>query len=148
MIIVSKKIRTNLLETQAKNISFYSQMKNNPIVWFRTEKDIEDARGYINGVREILASVSNPYRLDAFFHFNIYRYYYFFYKLYGICSKFFVLLETYYLIEKDTDFYAKKLNISKGHLDFTLKKKIGKTAKAFSKLFKRVTGVSPSKLRK
>ena len=69
MIIVSKKIRTNLLETQAKNISFHSQMKNNPIVWFRTEKDIEDTRGYINGVREILASVSNPYRLEAFFLF-------------------------------------------------------------------------------
>lgn len=190
MVIVSKRIRINILDTQAKNISFHSKMKNNPIALLKSEKDIDDARGYINGVKEIMSDTDNPYRLEAFLHFNIYHYYFFFYKKYninakndyGICSKFFVLLETYYLSEKDTNFYAKKLNISKGHLDFTLKKKVGKTAKmcldertiiegkrllqetdmsiqqiatklrfpstmAFSKLFKRVAGVSPSKFR-
>ncbi len=191
MVVVSKNVRTHLLETFNKNTSIHSKMRFSPLCTLNSEKDKFDAFNYISTTKDIISEIYNPYRLEAFKHYNIYHYYRFFYKTYnitsfsdyGICKSFFILLERYFLSEKDIEFYSKQLNISKGHLDFIVKKKISKTPKAcldertvmeakkllneselsiekiavklnfsspiaFSKLFKRIVGVSPRKFRR
>lgn len=191
IVIVSKKIRGDLLDTHAKNISFHSKMKIRPFAYLISEEDIREAQHYMFGAKEIISATDNPYRLEAFTHFNIYRYYFFFYRMYNInssedygrCEKFFLLLEENFLKERDVDFYAKSLNISKGHLNLLLKKKTGKTIRyhidsrllvaskqllletnksietiarelkfrnsaAFSKFYRKMTGLTPSESRK
>lgn len=191
ILIVSKNVRGELLETHAKNVSLHSKMKIQPFSNLVLDKDIRDAKHYMFGAKEILNAIDNPYRLEAFTHFNIYRYYFFFYKIYGVnsvedygkCEKFLLLLEENYFKERTVDFYAEEMGLSKGYLNLLLRKKTGRTIRshideriiteskrllcktdlsveaiavemgfnsltAFSKLFKRVTGVSPSKFRR
>lgn len=191
ILIVSKNVRGELLETHAKNVSLHSKMKIQPFSNLVLDKDIRDAKHYMFGAKEILNAIDNPYRLEAFTHFNIYRYYFFFYKIYGVnsvedygkCEKFLLLLEENYFKERTVDFYVEEMGLSKGYLNLLLRKKTGRTIRshideriiteskrllrktdlsveaiavemgfnsltAFSKLFKRVTGVSPSKFRR
>ena len=90
------------------------------------------------GAKEILNAIDNPYRLEAFTHFNIYRYYFFFYKIYAVnsvedygkCEKFLLLLEENYFKERTVDFYAENLGLSKGHLNLLLRKKTGRTIRS------------------
>ena len=138
ILIVSKNVRGELLETHAKNVSFHSKMKIQPFGNLVLDKDIRDAKHYMFGAKEILNAIDNPYRLEAFTHFNIYRYYFFFYKIYAVnsvedygkCEKFFLLLEENYFKEKAVDFYAKNLGLSKGHLNLLLRKKTGRTIRS------------------
>ncbi len=136
-IVVSPNLRNNLLESFIKNASIHSKMKIQPLCSIENEKDLMEFMNYLDAVKNILANTNNPYRMEAFKHFNAYHYYYFFFKFYnlnptndyGRCNHFFDLLDIHYLEERKSEFYAKKLSISVGHLDFLLKEKISKTAK-------------------
>ncbi len=191
MLIVATGLRNSFLDTSSKNVSIHSKIKTTPLFPIHSKTEMIEFANCIKGVKDILADINNPYRIEAFRYFNIYRYYRFFYKFYGFdtfndfgkCNRFFVLLERNYLNERKCEFYAKELNVCPDHLNVILKKKTGKSAKVhlderlanecknllketelsvetiaqkmgfssavvFSKFFKRIVGVTPSKFRK
>lgn len=92
---------------------------------------------HINDIRRIFSYTHNPYRLEALKHLLTSAFYQYFYQLYsydkvndfGICEEFFKLLDKHYLDWKHSESYAENLGVSKGHLDFVLRKKIGKSSK-------------------
>ena len=52
-----------------------------------------------------------------------------FFNDYGVCEKFFSLLDECETINKDTNFYAESCNLSKGYFEFVIKSNTGKTPK-------------------
>lgn len=189
-LLSSIALRENLLDNFSSEISVNTKIKIQPLSILNKEGEFFLLH-HVNDIKRIFSYTHNPYRLEALKHLLTSAFYQYFYQLYsfdkvndfGICEEFFKLLDEHYLDWKHSESYAKNLGVSKGHLDFVLRKKIGKSSKrmideriiteaktllketnypieqiarelgfssidVFSRFFKRVTGVSPSKLRK
>lgn len=138
VLVSNNKARQNLLNSFSREISVNKSLKTNP--WVLLDKDdYLFVSNHISDIKRIFSYTSNPYRLEALKHLLTSSFYQFFYKFYspnnqndyGICNHFFELLESNFIKERNSNFYAKNIGISKGHLEFIVKKKTGKTVKAW-----------------
>lgn len=189
-LVSNKGLRLNLLNNFSREVSVNQCLKTIPCKSLN-EKGQTFISKHIGDIKQIFSDISNPYRLEALKYLLTSSYYQFFYQLYppneqndyGICNNFFELIECNFIHQRNSNFYAQSMNVSKGHLEFIIKEKTGKTVKSwideriieeakrllretplsiesisrnlqfssievFSRFFKRVTGVSPSKFRR
>lgn len=190
IFIIKDWLRESLFDDFMKDMSVIYKMKTNPVLIVKSE-DVSPFIYYVHGVRRIVSDTLNPFRLKAVQSYIESFYYQYFYKIYpfakskefSIVNEFLELVDFNFIKHKNISFYANRLGVSRGYLDFLIKKELGDTTKgvvekrilneckqllkgtndsikeiaekmefssieSFSRFFKRVAGVSPSKLRK
>ncbi len=137
IFIIKNKLRESLLDEFVKDMSVSKRMKLNPMISV-SKNDVSPFIHYVQGVRRIVSDTKNPFRLEAVRYYIKSFYYQYFYKVYpfsknnnfGTSNNFLELVECHFLKERNVNFYAEILGLSRGHLDFILKKEFGNTAKA------------------
>ena len=136
IFIIRNRLREGLLNEFVKDMSVSNKMKLNPIL-FVNKEDVSPFIHYVCGVKRIVFDTLNPFRLEAVKHYIESFYYQYFYKIYpfsksnnfGIVNSFLELVERNFVKEKSVSFYANSLGVSRGYLDFIVKKELETTTK-------------------
>ena len=133
-LVVTPQIKKKFFKNHIINISHHNKIKTNHIFPL-CENNAKLFVDFFCNVKTYLSITDTPYRIEAVFYL-IRSYYFLFYKEknedslsndFGVCEKFFALLDQYFLTEKNTDFYANRLHLSKGHFEYIIKSNTGST---------------------
>lgn len=135
-LVIAPSLKDNFLTNNVVNTSYHNKVKAMPLYSLESrEKKI--FTNLFKDVKKCLSYTTTPYRIEAVT--NLTRAYYYlslkektenvFFNDYGVCEKFFNLLNEYETINKDTNFYAESCNLSKGYFEFVIKSNTGKTPK-------------------
>lgn len=134
--IITPPIKEKFLTNSLINISHHNKVKANHI-FSLCEEDYMFFKSFFDDVKQCLSVTSTPYRIEAIFYL-VRSYYYRSFKEersvsnfneLRICDMFFTLLDEYFLTERNTDFYANRLHLSKGHFEHIVKSNTGFTPK-------------------
>ena len=135
-LVIAPSLKDNFLTNNILNTSYHNKIKAMPLYSLESrEKKIFS--NLFKDVKKCLSYTTTPYRIDAVT--NLTRTYYYlslkekkenaFFNDDGICKKFFSLLDECVTANKDTNFYAESVHLSKGYFEFIIKTNTGKTPK-------------------
>lgn len=135
-LVITPNLKDNFLTNNIISTSYHNKVKAMPLYYLKKNED-KFFSNLFNDIKKCLSYTTTPYRIDAVT--NLTRTYYYlslkekkenaFFNDYGICKKFFSLLDECVTANKDTNFYAESVHLSKGYFEFIIKTNTGKTPK-------------------
>ena len=135
-LVITPNLKDNFLTNNIISTSYHNKVKAMPLYYLKKNED-KFFSNLFNDIKKCLSYTTTPYRIDAVT--NLTRTYYYlslkekkenaFFNDYGICKKFFSLLDECVTANKDTNFYAESVHLSKGYFEFVIKSNTGKTPK-------------------
>lgn len=135
-LVVTPQIKKKFLTNHIINISHHNRVKANHIFPLH-EDDVMLFVDFFYNVKKYLSITSTPYRIEAVFYL-IRSYYFLSFKGevekkasndFGVCERFFALLDEYFLTERSSAFYAKRVCLSKVHFEYIVKSNTGNSPK-------------------